>query len=464
MKSSWIWALTLGAVAWGEPAWKVNSPLLPLVAPPGTHHQLEIEGPSGNRPRATCGPHQVPLEEVRPGVYQGRFPATSGPLKVDDEVLGECLAQPCDEVFQVGAAGAVFRTGPSSDYDRLTPLPPGVRLQVLQRQGDYLQVAPPLGWVRRSEGDLLPPETSLGQPLLQSVQVGASQLRLRLGTACAWQVSLSPERRTLVLDLPGVAMAMGQMSHAANAHRIASVQLQPYSGGTRLEVVLNQRLWGYRLAWTGQDLLLQLSPAPTIQPRRPLQGLTVALDPGHGGEDKGTVGLGRGVMEKELNLRCSLALAEELRAAGARVVLTRDSDRQVVGDEASAAEELEGRVRKAEQAGAHLFLSIHHNARPDVKDGRVSHGTHIYYYQPQSGPLARALAAPLARSMGEPSWMHLWRSFHVIRQTSMPSVLLEYNFLSNPTLEAGMLARPDYPRRTARAVRRGLEDFLLQRL
>jgi N-acetylmuramoyl-L-alanine amidase len=60
--------------------------------------------------------------------------------------------------------------------------------------------------------------------------------------------------------------------------------------------------------------------------------------------------------------------------------------------------------------------------------------------------------------------MHLWRSFHVIRQTSMPSVLLEYNFLSNPTLEDGMLARPDYPRRTARAVRRGLEDFLRQRL
>ncbi len=464
MKKLWIWTLTLGAVAWGEPTWRVNSPLLPLVAPPGTRQQLEIEGPAGKPPQASCGTLNVPLEEIRPGIYQGRFPVTSGPLKVDNEVLGECLAQPCDEVFQVGAQGAVFRTGPSSDYDRLTPLTPGVRLQVLQRQGDYLQVAPPLGWVRRSEGGLLPPETSLGQPMLQSVQVGASQLRLRLGSACAWQVSLAPERRSLVLDLPGVPMAMGQMGHAANSQRIASVRLQPYADGTRLEVALNQRLWGYRLAWTGQDLLLQLTPAPSIDSRRPLRGLTVALDPGHGGEDKGTVGLGQGVMEKELNLRCSLALAEELRAAGARVVLTRDSDRQVVGDEASAAEELEGRVRKAEQAGAQLFLSIHHNARADVKEGRVSHGTHIYYYQPQSGPLARALAGPLARSMGEPSWMHLWRSFHVIRQTSMPSVLLEYNFLSNPTLEAGMLARPDYPRRTARAVRQGLEHFLRQKL
>ena len=59
---------------------------------------------------------------------------------------------------------------------------------------------------------------------------------------------------------------------------------------------------------------------------------------------------------------------------------------------------------------ADLFISVHHNARPDVKDGRVAHGTHIYYYQPAARGLAQAIAAPLARSIGEPSYQHFWRS------------------------------------------------------
>ncbi|HKB14539.1 MAG TPA: N-acetylmuramoyl-L-alanine amidase, partial [Planctomycetota bacterium] len=91
---------------------------------------------------------------------------------------------------------------------------------------------------------------------------------------------------------------------------------------------------------------------------RHLQGLRVAIDPGHGG-DADRPGYKRGptgVREAEANLRVALALAEMLEAAGAIPVLTRREDRDVP---------LAERARIAERERCALFLSIHHNAISD---------------------------------------------------------------------------------------------------
>jgi N-acetylmuramoyl-L-alanine amidase len=187
-------------------------------------------------------------------------------------------------------------------------------------------------------------------------------------------------------------------------------------------------------------------------------GILIVLDPGHGGSDLGAVGVG-GLQEKDLNLAQALALKEELERAGARVVLTRDSDRELAGPQGSAEQELGARVKLAEDQGAQLFLSLHHNAKADVAEARRAHGTHIYYYRPHSRPLAQALAEPLAAALGESEYMALWRSFNVTRQTRMPAVLVESNFISNPALEERM-RRPDYLLQSARGLRAGIEAFL----
>ncbi len=413
---------------------------------------MEVTGPPGAHPTFSGGT----LSEVRAGLYRGRFQPVNGDLRIDDQVLGNCqTTKKLLGVLEV-TRPAVFRSGPSSDFDRLTPITPGVRLEVVQRQGDYYQVQNPPGWLKVSEGSLLDVSASLGNPQLTQIVVRPTGLKLSLGSPCAWQVRQDVEQHKLWLDLPGVPSALFHIAYAQGDRRLPSVRVWSTPQGSTVEIPMRQRVWGYNTRWTGRDLLLDVTPAPPPT----LRGLRVTLDAGHGGQDQGTVGLELKVNEKDLNLAVAKALQKELEQAGAAVTMTRSQDHQVAAETAPADQELQARVDFAERHQAQLFLSIHHNARPDIKDGRISHGTHVYYYQPAGRGLAQAIAPRLARAIGEPSFMHLWRSFAVIRQTSMPAVLVECNFLSNPLLERGMLRGPQYPVKAAHGIRLGVEQFL----
>lgn len=85
---------------------------------------------------------------------------------------------------------------------------------------------------------------------------------------------------------------------------------------------------------------------------RPLNGITIMLDPGHGGADPGAVGP-TGLRESETNLRVAKYLRQLLEADGATVLMTRETDVFL-----SLAE----RVEAARQNNPDLFISIHHNA------------------------------------------------------------------------------------------------------
>ena len=202
----------------------------------------------------------------------------------------------------------------------------------------------------------------------------------------------------------------------------------------------------------------------TLRLRKPLpaslEGLKITVDAGHGGlEDRGTVGH-LGLEEKVLNLRVAEALAEKLRQLGAEVTMTRLTDKAVLPESAGAGDELQSRIDHSIKRGSQLFLSVHHNARPSVEQGKIYHGTDIYWYQPHSQSLARHLADPIADAIGEESRSFRWRSFYVIRQTHSPAVLMEFQYLSNPVLEKSVLSQPDYPEKASSGVVEGLRNYL----
>ena len=227
---------------------------------------------------------------------------------------------------------------------------------------------------------------------------------------------------------------------------------QPLEGVYRLTLELSEPVWGYSSRWTAKgDLIVGVRRPPTIDSRRPLRGLTVALDPGH--PPGGAVGP-TGLTEAEANLALALRLRRLLERAGARVVLTR-TDASPVG--------LYERVQAAELAEAHLFVSLHNNAFPDGIDPFANDGTSTYYFHRHSADLARDLQSELLRELGLRDGGVVRTSFAVVRRMEwMPAALTESVYMMIPQQEAA-LRDPAVQERIARAHLRGIEAFLRSR-
>ena len=219
----------------------------------------------------------------------------------------------------------------------------------------------------------------------------------------------------------------------------------------------------------------------------------VVVDPGHGGKDPGATA--NGVREKDINLGIGLALEEVLRSRGFEVQMTRRTDVYL---------KLQERTDIANQANADVFVSVHANALPSLKN---TAGFEIYlmalptdkdalalakienreYVEEKSGNsaavdrrtelLLRILgdmqqnnkiseSTELAEALfkagklrGIPMKRVAQAPFFVLRGAGMPAVLLETGFVTNLN-EAKLLAHPGYQRRIAEAMAEGIVNYL----
>jgi N-acetylmuramoyl-L-alanine amidase len=189
---------------------------------------------------------------------------------------------------------------------------------------------------------------------------------------------------------------------------------------------------------------------------RPLSGHKIMIDPGHGGKDPGAIGP-TGVHEADVVLDVSLDLARQLREWGAEVRLTRESDQQVAGPDAGKREDLQARVDLANTWPAEIFLSVHSNANND----REVKGTEAYVSRSSSDAskkLAASLHSHMVSDLGLADRHVLKADFYVIKHTSMPGMLMEIAYTSNPEEEA-KLGNPDFRHQAASAMAEGIKDY-----
>ncbi|MGB3612814.1 MAG: N-acetylmuramoyl-L-alanine amidase [Elainellaceae cyanobacterium] len=188
---------------------------------------------------------------------------------------------------------------------------------------------------------------------------------------------------------------------------------------------------------------------PESLPRIPNGRIIVVIDPGHGGFDPGAVGIG-GLQEKNIVLPVSIQVAQILEQQGISAILTRRTDREI---------DLEPRVQIAERANATLFVSIHANAislsRPDVN------GIETYYTSGQGQQLARVIHNSLLQATGGPDRGVRSARFYVLRNTSMPAVLVETGFVTGAQ-DAPRLANPAYQTQLAQGIARGILQYIQQ--
>lgn len=184
-----------------------------------------------------------------------------------------------------------------------------------------------------------------------------------------------------------------------------------------------------------------------------LAGKVIVIDPGHGGYNPGAVA--NGVHEADVNLAISLKVRDKLAKSGAKVVMTRQSDVQVSAEgNRVLSEELAARVRMAHNANADIFVSIHANA--NEKSSAV--GAMTFYYSDKSTTLARKIQDGIIKATGAVDKGIATESFHVIRNTNMPSVLVETGFITNPN-EAALLSNNNYQNKVADGIYNGIVQY-----
>jgi N-acetylmuramoyl-L-alanine amidase len=255
---------------------------------------------------------------------------------------------------------------------------------------------------------------------------------------------------------------------------------------------------GHRLVIDLHATNLSPTPIKTSQQERSRakKQFVIALDPGHGGRDPGAIGK-RGTREKDI----ALAVAKKMktlinRTPGYRAILTRDADRYIT---------LRNRVKKARQAKADIFISLHADSfhKRNVKGASVyalslrgasSEAARIIAKKENSSDLIGGISlddkddliasvlldlsqtATIQDSLelGSDVLSHLGKisrlnnrkvqqaGFAVLKAPDMPSILIETAFLSNPSEEM-KLRSPKHQHKLAKAVFSGIRNHLKNR-
>lgn len=178
-----------------------------------------------------------------------------------------------------------------------------------------------------------------------------------------------------------------------------------------------------------------------------LAGRTIVLDPGHGGTDSGASGFG--LVEKEIILDVGLRLRKMLEAAGINVVMTRDKDVFLTLDE---------RVDIAKNVKADSFISIHANAHSEERANGTETFWNSYFTSDQSEALAKEIQEELLFLLNTYDRGLKQANFRVIKQTPMPSVLVELAFVTNQS-DAEDMAKAEFRDKAAQAIYQGIVNY-----
>lgn len=172
------------------------------------------------------------------------------------------------------------------------------------------------------------------------------------------------------------------------------------------------------VGWCSNDYLKEVNP---------LEGKTILLDPGHGGNDPGSISFS-GKYEKYVNMDVSINLKSILESMGANVHLTRTGDYYITNKE---------RGRMADKLGTDILLSIHHNSLNNSDYfGLSTYYNTINYKSPKYGyDLAESIYLNATSINGVYRDGILNRNYEVLRETNTPAALIEIGFMSNPTEE-----------------------------
>lgn len=359
------------------------------------------------------------------------------------------------EIAEVTADGGVARTGPSSDYSRLTPLPKGTQATITGREGEWLRLDYG-GWIASQEVRIVQagvPPTTIVRTLRVRQVPGATEILFPLQVAVPISVQQGDRTFTITLYNTTAQTDTIRLDDDPLISRLDWQQIAPGQVQYNFNLKSSQQ-WGYQIKYDRTNLVLTLRHSPTTSGEtkenadKPLSGIKILLDPGHGGTESGAAGP-TGYLEKDVNLIVSKMVRDLLEARGATVYMSRENDKTL-----SLAE----RVAMINQLQPAIAISIHHNSLPDNGDAENTQGFSTYWYHPQAHNLAMFLHNYVVQKLRRSSYGVYWNNLALTRPAITPSVLLELGFMSNPN-EFESVVNSQEQQKMASAIADGITEW-----
>ncbi len=326
---------------------------------------------------------------------------------------------------------------------------------------------------------------------------GDAQVVITMPTGVTYETSLANSDKKAVLFIPNYISSVDRSTFSSSGENItvkgiAALGYTSDVGEKKLEIVINNAIQGKAQSSYSysSSLISSMTFAPqgngetatvmTINTKKPVKFSVgpnddgsainilfidkseiesreplVVLDAGHGGKDPGANGCN--LDEKDVNLAVALKVGEILKKNGIRVVYTRTNDTFV---------ELDDRPNIANMYNASVFVSIHCNSNVSSSPS----GTETYCYYPLSNPqlfmqkderynLALRIQQAMVKELGLNDRGVKQANFAVLRETEMPSALVEMGFISNPT-EGALLGQNSCRNKAAEAIAAAIADYM----
>lgn len=186
----------------------------------------------------------------------------------------------------------------------------------------------------------------------------------------------------------------------------------------------------------------------------------VLIDPGHGGEDPGVIGIDN-IAEKDINLKIACLLKERLLGNGLGVVMTREKDIGLYqeNERNHKVQDMQNRCKVIAEHKPDCTISIHQNSYPDAS----VYGPQVFYYTDSSE--GKTLAAILQKTLNTQLKIEKPRvekgnsSYYLLKRSEGVTVIVECGFLSNAK-EAGLLTEENYQQQIAAAICAGVMEYL----
>ena len=254
---------------------------------------------------------------------------------------------------------------------------------------------------------------------------------------------IAPSR--IIVDVFGAVNNTNWISQLQTAKEIKNISYEQLQDNVfRITIWLkHEQHWGHNIYYKGNLLTIKIKQQPKDLS---LRNLTIAVDAGHGGSNTGAGGP-TGVAEKDLALAVSLKLRQTLEKEGAKVLMTRTTEKFVDNKE---------RILIYRDNEPDLLVSVHLNSSSDpLRAG----GTASLYKYIGFRPLSQFIHQHMLE-LGLKEYGNVGAfNFMLNSPTEYPNALVETLFLSNPNEEA-LILDPAFQQQIADKIVAGIKDFL----